>query len=233
MRAEAVLQLCQASFEKAHALDSIGIEQILALNFLARGMTTHRAVQLLVENGLNGEAAATMRTLVELDIDLAFILVEETQLRFQRFFDYEHVAMYRLIEDNPGSLPPERESQIRQLYEAVRDQYPDPYRGWAGISIRRRAIAASRLRQYVTSYALGSSASHSGVGSLKYSVGGSAGTIQLHTASREPHPALLEFATLALCRLVRSVISYLGLEVGDELERVVSLLEATTPKDNP
>lgn len=226
-RATAVSQLCDVSFAKAHALSTVGIEQILTLNFLARGMTTHRAVRLLVENGLNGEAAATMRTLVELDIDLAYILLEDTKVRFQRFFEFEHVAMCRLINENPGCMPEEDEAKIRELYEAVRLHYPHPNRGWAGISIKRRANAASRSHLYVTSYALGSSASHSGIGSLKYSVGSSAETFQLFTAPREPHPALLELATRSLFRLVGSVASYLELELDDDFRRVSGFLDAT------
>jgi len=226
-RAVAVLELAHAAFRAANARPELTFQQLLTLNFLARGMTTHRAVRLLVENGLNGEAAATMRTLVELDIDLAFILIKDTDVRFERFFDYEHVVMHRILEENPDSMSEEKAQGVRQRYAAVRQNYPNPYR-WIDLSIKKRADAANRSSSYKTAYALGSGASHAGLGSLKYSVGSSADEITLYVESREPHPALLEFSSNSLWRLTHSVASHLRLGIDDDLERVAKLLEAAT-----
>jgi hypothetical protein len=74
-------------------------------------MSTLRAVRLLVDNGLAGDATSCMRTLVELDIDLAYILLKPA-LHLQRFYEYEFVVYARMIEETraqcrkrPRSLP--------------------------------------------------------------------------------------------------------------------------------
>lgn len=81
----------------AHA-SAGGVSERLALFFLARATVTLNAVELLFSAGLALDATATLRTLVELAIDLEFIWKEDTAKRIELYTEYIHVLGHRRLE---------------------------------------------------------------------------------------------------------------------------------------
>lgn len=141
--------------------------------FVARATTSLEAVELLATRGFVADALSVMRTIVELDIDLAFILQEETERRLELFFGHEQVRAWLLaqaIARLPGEQPPEQVAAmatLRERFDAVRANYPNLY-SWCPTRIRERAVATERHHSYDLAYAEGCAASHSGPEGLRH-----------------------------------------------------------------
>jgi hypothetical protein len=200
---------------------------------LARGMASLQAVKLLVQNGFGGDATSVMRTLIELDIDLAYILSKDTDERLKQFFEYGHVDTYRLLQRVAGQISPQRLEAARKLFEAVEGGYRTKknrhINSWTRVTVRDRAIAVDRKSNYDRAYALGCGASHSGMATLKYAIDSTEdGTVTLHTGARETTATALEFASMALARLAASVSAYFKFDIDQTLEAIESRLLAAT-----
>jgi hypothetical protein len=224
-RADRVVQFAHSMIKAVNSRAPISGDQLIVLNFLARGMSTLRAVRLLVDNGLAGDATSCMRTLVELDIDLAYILLKPA-LHLQRFYEYNFVVYARMIEENPGAVSKETAAAARARRDAVIKHYKDHKNRWTKASIRERADATSRKRPYRAAYALGCHASHSGMGTLGYAHASSnEDETSLMTATQRATAEPINFAAMALFRLIGSVAEYNSVECQAEADEVATVFD--------
>ena len=114
----------------------------------------------------------------------------------------------------------------RERRDHVWKHYKDHKFRWTKASVRERAEDTSRKRSYLTAYALGCHASHSGMGTLGYSLGaGNPGEMKLTTANQRTTLEPINFAAMALFRLIGSVAEYLLHECSAEAEEVASVFD--------
>jgi hypothetical protein len=170
----------QLGREVANALLDVSTEPAgLAAAFLSRAAQSLRSSVLLASAGLEADAMSAMRTSVELLIDLAYILGEDTPARMQRFQTFEDIAQFRFAKGisllhggNVDSLAmqelEERSQGARRLYGATRDGGLPQVRDWDGTSLAHRASAIGLDAIYGTTYRDACAASHSGAATLRY-----------------------------------------------------------------
>jgi hypothetical protein len=207
-------------------------ERLILLNMLARATVSVRAVILLSSHGFGGDALSVMRTAVELDIDLAYILAQDTDARLQRFYEYDFVETYRLLKRVESLVSTERMQTAKELFDSVELNFRNKKGhavSWTGVTIRQRAEVVGRKSTYDKAYALGSISSHSGMSTLKHSVSSNGEEISLHTRPRGATGAPLYFASIALLRLSESISTYLNLDVKSDIEKMRSMVEDWLP----
>jgi hypothetical protein len=224
-RADRVVQFAHSVIKAVNARGGISREQLIVLNFLVRGMSTMRAVRILVEHELAGDATSCMRTLVELDIDLAYILLKP-EPRLQRFCEYDFVVYAKLIENNPGAVSKDAAAAARARRDKVIKHYEGHKYRWSKASISERADEAGRKRSYRVAYALGCHASHSGMGTLGYANKLSDdGQVSLMTETQRVTAEPINLAATALFRLIGSVANYNSVNCQAESEAVAAMFD--------
>lgn len=180
-----------------------------ALVFAARGTTSLAAVENLFLAGFAADALGIMRTICELTIDLAYILAEDTENRFELFFGYEHVANWRearfiseLHELDPNLLP---YRDLRRRYDSVKDRY-ERKSCWTAVSVADRVEQAD-LGHFYQLYSEGCAALHSGPKTLRESYSQDArGQLTIRTGARPPESArALNLAAFCYLRLLEQV----------------------------
>jgi hypothetical protein len=147
---------------------------------LARATTALGACQHLFSVGYDNDAASSMRTIVEIVIDVEWILHRDTSERLQRFveggrfaMDRDHVAVRKLTDPTATVNAP----------KSVADKYGF---GWAGVSLNKRAKETGLTSTYEIHYAAGCRAVHSGLATLDGHLTVRDHTVTVHVGPRVP-----------------------------------------------
>src|SRR5262245_3752221 len=123
----------------------------LGAAFLARGCQSLMSVAALASQGLIGDAMSVMRTIVELDIDLAYISKRSTD-RMKLFFDFEAISNFKLAKAidklHGGNVDQGAMALLKARSDAAWVNNPNA-REWApGITIGARATDTGRDHAY-------------------------------------------------------------------------------------
>jgi hypothetical protein len=174
-----------------HRAASSGAEkERMALFFLARATRSLHAVEVLFSAGLEGDAVAALRTLVELTIDFDWIWSQDTDARLRLYVEFVHVINERKLAASErifGPVDAAREEAAFQAiapyapagvtsgaqmrlwrqaeYQRVAPNYPNRA-SWCPRNIRERATDVQLDHLYDLVHRWGSEQSHSGPGTL-------------------------------------------------------------------
>lgn len=176
--------------------------------FLARAIQSMQSCILLSERGARGDAMSVSRTIVELDIDHAYIMQTETERRWELFVLFDATSTNRLLNGIsliPGSsVAPETIEKWREAARDARARAGDD-RSWAGrgMDTRQRAIATGRQLQYDVAFRDMCGASHSGFSTFAY--------VTDLNAQGFPIRILIGFDSPSAKALALSIASMLGL----------------------
>ena len=178
----------------------------LAAGFLCRAAQCLHSSVMLASAGLVGDAMAVMRTSVELLIDLAYILKEDSRSRIEKFERFEDIAQRKLAVGisllHKGNVDAVAMNEIEERSEEARRLYPTKPNGglpqvkdWAGNTLSERAGDIGLDAIYRTLYRDACAASHSGMGTLRYVMEGEGDEVGFRWG---PAPASVKPAALAL-----------------------------------
>lgn len=193
-------------------------------SFVKGGEAYAGAAALLVENGYSSPAAGVMRTMVELDIDLAFILKVPqdhrlVRARMQHFWDLRIVNAVDQLQQMANlrlPLPPGVDLRAQSTRrKGLVDAYEPLRQGkWCEESLEARAIQTGRRSTYRWPYALGCGGAHSGAEALEIAA--------LTPESSEPVlRSVCLFVAAALAGIVATASNYLQLGVGPRCAKIL------------
>lgn len=205
--------------------------------FLCRAAQSLGSAGLLADNGFVGDAMSCGRTVVEMAIDFTYIAMEP-EPRLKRFAEYEVVhesKMAHNVQKYGGNLSPEYLGKLRELHVKYNEVNGDDH-NWAGCSIKKRAKQSGQEELYELSFAEQCNASHSGPGTLAYTIVKVDGVSKVKFGNMPPdsHPMIL--AHTAMCELISQVAKACDLDpsLGDRAtvlsNRVRSLSELAAPR---
>jgi hypothetical protein len=151
----------------------------VATLMLVRATDAMQSVEILASAGMNADATAIMRTVVEHEIDLAYILTENRDARFELFRDYPEMYGAENVEAVDRLLDREVDAELAKAirkrgYEVAARRVEllgkdkAKIRNWAGVSLKARAESCGRGHTYALVYDEGCAASHSGAEGLSY-----------------------------------------------------------------
>lgn len=149
--------------------------QDVAAMMLSRATTTLCAVEYLFCGGFEREAAIVGRTIVELRIDLAWILSDDTEVRARRYREsFDHtinrmtsslIAVGQAIPTDDARAPHAMPAvaEMAQIQGTLNRELLAEYKvqDWTPMKLYDRAKAVGLEQVYRVDYAYGSSAAHS------------------------------------------------------------------------
>lgn len=206
----------------------------LSVMFLARASQALYSATLLAQHGMIGDAMSVTRTIVELDVDYAYITTSPDTL-IKKFAEYDHIAKFRLAKAidklHDGTVSRDAMRVLEERHDEARTNNPESRLNWAGKSLKERTEladahpgretlvegkpVAARTRNYELLYADMCTASHSCYGTLEYALVGRDDEPRVHFGPMEPDtkPIMLAFAVLLLlCETVAEECQLAGLE---------------------
>ncbi len=144
--------------------------RVVCAMFVARALAAHQVVVMLAELGYLGEAYGAMRTVCELDIDLACIASDTTGALLREFVDGSHHSAKRsldaLNQRAEANTNPQRSQHLKEVIKEG-GQYPD-FAPWSRLNVQERAARGERTELALTAYAEGCAAIHPCFDSLNY-----------------------------------------------------------------
>ncbi len=168
--ADATVELMEAS----HGRTQTQAAAISAL-FIARARQAVQSCAILASRGLTADAWSVARTVVELDIEHAYIMAATDPLdTFEQYAFFDAVNDAKLVRAiaalHPDGVidPAHLAMASARAKEAIAKAGDD--RSWAGpgMNLRERAIATERTHFYDLVYREACGASHGGFASLRY-----------------------------------------------------------------
>ena len=204
----------------------------LAGTMIARGAQSVSASNLLAQQGLAGDAMSCGRTIVELAIDFAYVALDP-EPRMARFVAYADVFEHKMatgVAAHGGIVPQAFLDALQQRRDDFRDNNPGGLMNWAGRTLEDRAELAQRTALYRLAYADQCNASHSGPGTLAYTLQ-MEGMEQIVHFGRQPpeaHPVMLAVSGMLVligdavksCGLDESM-GYESVDISDRLKALV------------
>lgn len=144
----------------------------MVFTFLARSLTSYEVVIDLAERGYPAEAMTVMRSICELDIDLAFIMKGDVDNNLKLYWEHEAIITHRQVQDwmEAGRhIDAATRKAVKQEASRVGPNYKQgKHDSWCGRSIEHRARDTGRLAMYRFAYSYGCHAAHSGPKSLRF-----------------------------------------------------------------
>jgi len=201
--------------------DARGIGMISAL-FLARGLQALEACRMLAFAGLVADATSCARTLVELDIEHAFILQTDTVNRWNSYVVFGDVSLNKIVRavsvlhQDDGGIDPAALERMAERAKAARESIGSD-RQWIvnadgnPIDLRQRAIAVGRQLQYDLLYREGCGASHGGYSTLEYVLPeGTDLPLKVLVGPDDPDGRVVELALLAALGICKAAANAQG-----------------------
>lgn len=201
-----------AQFIRSEVINIQSRETISAM-FLARAAQSMRSLCLLSEAGLVGDAMTVGRTVVELDIEHAFIMASDTEHRWKCYAAFDAVSTRKLIvgiEAMRGGVDPAILESIRQRAAAARQLSGDKD-SWAGpgSNLRTRAHAVGRVHQYDVAYRDMCGASHGGSTTLWYANDSAVAPVRFFDGPRAPKADAIGMAAASFVLLLTTAFEKL------------------------
>ena len=202
--------------------------------FVARATTALEGVEVLAKSGFAPDATSVMRTVCELDIDLAYICREDTETRMSLFFGY--AAVRDLMTAQPinnlhRSADETALAELTRRRNAVEHDYPDKYsrngKDKGHESVGKRAKATGRELQYDLLYAEACAAVHSGPQTIRHTIHHE--TRQLCIGPQRPPSRPIELAISCYLRLLDTVITFWNLDLSPRLGTLWDELTTAPP----
>jgi hypothetical protein len=180
-RLKAMGDLARRAVELAHAFIKTGAPSpraAVSAMFLARAAQAMESTIMLSEAGYIGDAMSVARTVVELDIEHAYIFAADFEQRWERYVAFESTSLDKIMRAvdvlHGGTADKAALAKLRQDAVAAK-QLSGSSRNWAGlaanggeIDLRVRAQTTKRANQYDLSYRDMCGASHGGFSTLRY-----------------------------------------------------------------
>lgn len=205
--------------------------------FLCRAAQSVGGAGMLADYGFVGDALSCGRTAIEMAIDFTYIALDPVP-RLKRFAEYDVVHEAKMadkVNKLPGSkISPEYLGRLRELHAKFKDANGEDH-NWAGRSIKKRAEDGGQTQLYDLAYAEQCNASHSGPGTLAYTIVTVDGVSKLRFGKMPPDSRPLILAHLGMCELIGQVVRACGLDkaLGDRAsalsKRVETLSELAGP----
>lgn len=164
------------AFIEAHT--HTGWRSMLSSMFLARAAQAMKSCALLSEHGATGDAMSVGRTVVELDIEHAYIMQADTEARWEKYVAFEAASVSKIAQAvsvlHEGAVDQTAVAVIKERAKKAK-KLAGSDRNWAGkdakggeIDLRVRAHATGRVSQYDLAYRDMCGASHGGFSTLWY-----------------------------------------------------------------
>jgi hypothetical protein len=205
------------------------------------GCALHYALASLAlsDGGFPGPATAIARTVIELDIDLAYILQNRgdrkaTLSRMGRFWAvYELTMIARAQRAKTLQLPLGDRLPLAEFGKRKKEiarRYPGlTHKKWADHELERRAELTNRGPAYRWAYDFGSGALHSGAEAIRYTTTIEAtpdgyASVQHEPGPRAPRMEPVCHVTVALAQIAQEVSNYLQLGYGSQCREIVEAI---------
>lgn len=222
----------------ARQTDLAGLSALM----VARASQSMESAAILGQAGFNGDAMSVARTIVELAIDLAYIVANNPADLIPKYEAHDDVRAFQLAEAvdrmHGGGSDRVAMHTLEQRRNAALANDPNTEHNWAGISLRRRAAMAGasqdardlHVRMYEVLYADMCGASHSGYPTLWYTLTPRG----LRFGRQEPACKPVELAFGALFGLVSTAAGASGVtEFEDDFARLrAAMVDCGSPDTN-
>lgn len=191
---------------------------------LTRAMKTYLAIRSLILDGLDQDAMALVRNMVDTEFNYAYLAQDLT--RCQRFMDWQEVERSKFANrrQQAGLDPlhhPDRIAEAHRARQLFRDTYGTEGNSWANKSTDDMARDIGRLEHYISVYTSACQFTHPSFLSFKdYQV--VAGGVPFWAPTFKWATAACGFATEALTKIVRL---YCGVHGHPHLEVAVREIE--------
>ncbi|MDB4953055.1 MAG: hypothetical protein JWO36_624 [Myxococcales bacterium] len=206
-------------FDQAKSAIALGLQAIdagrktptgaISAMFLARSAQALASCCSLCSSGHLADAMSVARTVVELDIEHAYIMsADDPVARFEQYATFDDVSVNKIMQAigvlYGGKAAPEilqkwkqRATEAKQLAGGSR-QWAGPNQNGKDIDLRDRAIATNRVHHYDLCYREGCGASHGGFGTLQYVLpeGLSVWPIKILVGPDKPNARAIELAPI-------------------------------------
>lgn len=222
-------------FDQAKAAIALALQAIdagsktptgaISAMFLARSIQALASCCSLCSSGHVADAMSVARTVVELDIEHAYIMSADDPIaRFEQYATFDDVSVNKIMQAigvlYGGKADPEILQRWKQRATEAK-QLAGSSRQWAGqnengkdIDLRDRAVATNRLLHYDLCYREGCGASHGGFGTLQYVLpeGMAVWPIKILVGPDKPNSRAIELALPSMLGLIGTAIDASGLE---------------------
>lgn len=125
----------------------------LSAMFLARACQSLASVGILAQHGFIGDGMSVARTIVEMDIDYAYITTNPATL-IKKFAEYDHVKKFQLAKAirklHGGQVSAGAMHILKTKHDTAKVNNPESTQNWAGKSIGDRARAVDRHPKHET-----------------------------------------------------------------------------------
>jgi chemotaxis response regulator CheB len=214
-RLKAMGDLARRTVELAHAFIKTGAPSpraAVSAMFLARAAQAMKSTIMLSAAGYIGDAMSVARTVVELDIEHAYIFAADFEQRWERYVAFESTSLDKIMRAvdllHGGTADKAALAKLRQDAVAAK-QLSGSSRNWAGrdanggeIDLRVRAETTKRANQYDLCYRDMCGASHGGFSTLRYVLPDQTATVPIQVIVG-PHLPSAKPIALALGSLLR------------------------------
>lgn len=199
--------------------------RLMLFYFLLRAKQNLEAIALLCEAGYSIQAMMIARSTFELSITTEFIS-REKERRTTLFASYDWVERNRWLKKAQDAKDawseilaggdPKVLEEIRKEYEAVKDEFPDPYK-WAGdsMSLAKMCEELNAKHAYQFQYGLLCQITHNSVRCVSDHVEVDKDGVRVQAG---PNPKYLEAAFATACANSIHIASYFSDEFGLKLE---------------
>lgn len=227
--------------------DELSSLKVQTLGFVSCALHYAEAVALLARAGFAGPATALTRTLVELDIDLAFILrspqvLERMLMDMGRFWDlavFVAAGQAQRTADRTRHFP--RHVDMRKASKrrkAMAKDFPAiTEKKWCTDNISERAKITGRERVYEWAYEHTSGAVHSGGQALRYAlevrpaVDGNIVVVRPGAAPLEDGNPALFWSAMSVVGVARTAGSMVNVDVRAACDAVIGRINAARPRE--
>lgn len=186
--------------------------------FIGRAVQSLAATSRLAQLGFVGDAMSCGRTVVEMAIDYAYIVLDPAE-RVAKFEDYDAITKYKLAaavdKHGGGGLPQDMMKTLRERHDLSKQNNPDSKINWAGATLKDRATEGKQLELYEMAYAEMCTASHSCYGTLEYTlVWDEDGSAAVRFGGHPPSAHPIWITSCGMLILLQSVIDACKLDPG-------------------
>jgi hypothetical protein len=195
------------------------LRDLISSLFLARAAQSLKSSCILSSHGAIGDAMAVTRTIVELDIEHAYIVATDIESRWERFVEFDATSVSKLVKGMsaiPGSPITATMIEHWQNQAKAAKKLAGDTRCWAGpgIDTRARALATGRHLEYDIGYRDMCAASHAGFSTFAYvtDLNARSSPIAIRLGFGPPSARALALGLASMFGLLREATSVAGAE---------------------
>jgi len=159
--------------------------RIILMLLFAKGLKTHRALQILGSQGYGEDAIVLLRSLFQVVVTAQYLVGNDSRTRFARYRAYHAVPLAVAAAKNPKVSLPVAKLEANARRAKNRFKFSSGAFGWAGISLEAAAKEVGQQGVYDSLYRVGSQYEHT----MFWSIVSFADRGTVFQASRDPSGA--------------------------------------------